>query len=165
MRFRLPRKRATQWAIMAALSLAPLTAGAVQPDEILPDPKLEARARDLSAELRCMVCQNQSIDDSNAELARDLRVLVRERLRAGDGDDQIRAYLVARYGDFILLKPPFKAETVALWSAPFIILLVGGGAIFLSSRRRQRPVSDPQILNERESVRLKTVLDRDAPPS
>jgi cytochrome c-type biogenesis protein CcmH len=156
-----------QWAakstIMAALLLAPLTARAVQPDEILADPKLEARARDLSAQLRCMVCQNQSIDDSNAELARDLRVLIRERLKAGDGDDAIRAYLVQRYGDFILLKPPFKAETVALWGAPFVILLAGGAAIFLSAKRRRAPVLEPQTLSEGESVRLKTVLDRDAP--
>jgi cytochrome c-type biogenesis protein CcmH len=162
MRFRLPRQRAIQWAITAALALAPMAARAVQPDEILADPKLEERARDLSAELRCMVCQNQSIDDSNAELARDLRLLVRERLKAGDGDEGIRKYLVERYGDFILLKPPLKAETVVLWAAPFIILLVGGGAIFIGARRRRTPVSEPQTLSDRESVKLKTVLDRDS---
>jgi cytochrome c-type biogenesis protein CcmH len=109
-----------------------------------------------------MVCQNQSIDDSNAELARDLRLLVRERLKAGDGDDQIRKYLVERYGDFILLKPPFKAETAILWAAPFIILLVGGCAIFIGAKRRRTPLSEPQTLSDRESVKLKTVLDRDA---
>jgi cytochrome c-type biogenesis protein CcmH len=148
----------------AALALAPMAAAAVQPDEILADPKLEARARDLSAELRCMVCQNQSIDDSNAELARDLRALVRERLKAGDGDDKIRSYLVERYGDFILLKPPFKADTIALWTAPFLILLVGGAAIFVSARRRRTPVLEPVTLSDGEAVKLKTVLDRDAPP-
>ena len=165
MAFRLQRQLAAKWMIAAALLWTPLTARAVQPDEILADPKLEARARDLSAQLRCMVCQNQSIDDSNAELARDLRLLVRERLKAGDSDAAIRAYLVQRYGDFILLKPPFKAETVALWGAPFIILLAGGAAIFLSLRRRQTPVSEAQNLSEGESVRLRTVLDPDAPSS
>jgi cytochrome c-type biogenesis protein CcmH len=157
------RQRAMLGAIAAVLMLAPLSARAVQPDEILADPKLEARARDLSAELRCMVCQNQSIDDSNAELARDLRVLVRERLNAGDSDARIRAYLVERYGDFILLKPPLKAETAVLWGAPFAILVVGGAAIFFSSRRRRTPVSG-QTLSDGERTRLKTVLDRDAPP-
>jgi cytochrome c-type biogenesis protein CcmH len=150
---------------VAALWLVPLAAGAVQPDEILADPKLEARARDLSAQLRCMVCQNQSIDDSNAELARDLRLLVRERLKAGDSDDAIRAYLVQRYGDFILLKPPVKAETLALWGAPIVILLVGGGAIFLNLRRRRAAVLEPQGLSEREAVELKTLLDRDSTSS
>jgi cytochrome c-type biogenesis protein CcmH len=161
MNFHLVRR----WMIVAALWLVPLTARAVQPDEILADPRLEARARDLSAQLRCMVCQNQSIDDSNAELARDLRVLVRERLKAGDSDDAIRAYLVQRYGDFILLKPPFKAETLALWGAPLVILLVGGGAVFLNSRRRRAAVLEPGALSEREAVRLKTLLDRDSPSS
>ncbi|MGA2638178.1 cytochrome c-type biogenesis protein [Methylocella sp.] len=151
--------------IVAAFWLVPLAAGAVQPDEILADPKLEARARDLSAQLRCMVCQNQSIDDSNAELARDLRLLVRERLTAGDSDDAIRAYLVQRYGDFILLKPPVKAETLALWGAPIVILLVGGAAIFLNSRRRRAAVLEPQGLSEREAVELKTLLDRDSTSS
>ena len=158
-----------RWAItaltLAACWLAPLSARAVQPDEILPDPKLEARVRDLSAQLRCMVCQNQSIDNSNAELARDLRVLVRERLKAGDSDDAIRAYLVQRYGDFILLKPPFKAETLALWGAPLVILLAGGAAIFLGARRRRAAVLEPDALSEREAVRLKTLLDGDASSS
>jgi cytochrome c-type biogenesis protein CcmH len=110
-----------------------------------------------------MVCQNQSIDDSNAELARDLRLLVRERLKAGDSDEQIRAYLVQRYGDFILLKPPLKAETIVLWTAPFVILLVGGAGIYVVARRRRTPAPEPKSLNERESERLRTVLDRDAP--
>ncbi len=151
--------------VVAAFWLVPLAAGAVQPDEILADPKLEARARDLSAQLRCMVCQNQSIDNSNAELARDLRLLVRERLKAGDSDDAIRTYLVQRYGDFILLRPPVKAETLALWGAPIVILLVGGGAIFLNSRRRRAAVLEPQGLSDREAVELKILLDRDSPSS
>jgi cytochrome c-type biogenesis protein CcmH len=159
------RRRAFGAIILAALWLAPLGARAVQPDEMLADPALEARARDLSAQLRCMVCQNQSIDDSNAELARDLRLLVRERLKAGDSDAAIRAYLVQRYGDFILLKPPFKPETLGLWGAPALILLIGGGAIFLNARRRPAAVSEPQGLSEREAVRLKSLLDRDSPSS
>ena len=117
------------------LFLSPLAAMAVQPGEIMTDPRLEARARALSAELRCMVCQNESIDESNADLARDLRLLVRERLQAGDSDDQIRAFLVRRYGDFILLKPPFKPETWLLWGAPFLVLLAGGCVILIARRR------------------------------
>ncbi len=146
--------------LAVVLALSPLAAKAVEPDEILPDAKLEARARNLSAQLRCMVCQNESIDDSGAELAKDLRLLVRERLKAGDSDDQIRAYLVQRYGDFILLKPPFKADTLALWGAPAIILLVGGGAIFLNLRRR-RVIATPTPLSDSEGARLKTLLDQD----
>ena len=99
---------------------------AVQPDEILPDPALEARARTLSRELRCMVCQNQSIDDSDAPLARDLRLLVRERLKAGDSDAQVLDFLIARYGQFVLLKPRFGWDTALLWLAPAGVLLVGG---------------------------------------
>ena len=98
---------------------------AVQPDEILSDPKLEVRARALSRELRCMVCQNQSIDDSDAPLARDLRVLVRERLVAGDSDAEVLDFLTARYGDFVLLKPRLTAHTALLWLAPFAIVLAG----------------------------------------
>jgi cytochrome c-type biogenesis protein CcmH len=130
---------------------------AVQPDEILADPALEARARALSAELRCMVCQNESIDDSHADLARDLRLLVRERLKAGDSDDRIRAYLVQRYGDFILLKPPFKFSTLLLWSAPFVVLLLGGTAIILAARRRTS-LADVRALSESEKARLDSLL-------
>lgn len=111
---------------LALALFAPGAAFAVQPDEVLPDPVLEQRARDLSAGLRCMVCQNQSIDDSDAPLARDLRLLVRERLKQGDSDSTVRDYLVARYGDFILLKPPLKPQTWILWATPVIFLLVGG---------------------------------------
>ncbi|HUI21264.1 MAG TPA: cytochrome c-type biogenesis protein [Methylocella sp.] len=140
--------------------LMPLGARAVQPDEILSDPNLEARARALSGELRCMVCQNESIDESNADLARDLRLLVRERLQAGDSDDQIRTFLVRRYGDFILLKPPFKLETWLLWGAPFLILLAGGCVIFFS-RRRRTDLAPPNSLSEAERVKLQAMLDED----
>ncbi len=138
----------------------PLAARAVQPDEIMADPKLEARARALSAELRCMVCQNESIDESNADLARDLRLLVRERLQAGDSDEQIRAFLVRRYGDFILLKPPFKSETWLLWGAPFLIL-IAGGAVILFARRRQSQSAAASALTEAERAKLDTLLDGD----
>jgi cytochrome c-type biogenesis protein CcmH len=137
--------------------LAPLAARAVQPDEIMTDPRLEARARALSAQLRCLVCQNESIDESHADLARDLRVLVRERLRAGDSDDKIRAFLVRRYGDFILLKPPFKLETWLLWGAPFLILLAGGGIIFVA-RRRQKSLAQENSLSEAERATLEAML-------
>jgi cytochrome c-type biogenesis protein CcmH len=139
------------------LLLAPLAARAVQPDEIMTDPRLEARARALSAQLRCLVCQNESIDESHADLARDLRVLVRERLQAGDSDDKIRAYLVLRYGDFILLKPPFKLETWLLWGAPFVILLAGGGIIFVA-RRRQKRLAQANNLSEAERATLEAML-------
>ncbi len=142
------------------LFLVPLMAKAVEPDEIMPDPKLEARARALSAELRCMVCQNESIDESHADLARDLRLLVRERLQAGDGDDQIRAFLVRRYGDFILLKPPFKLETWLLWGAPFLVLLTGA-CIILVARRRQQSIAPANLLSEAERAKLDAMLGDD----
>jgi len=142
------------------LFLVPLMAKAVEPDEIMPDPKLEARARALSAELRCMVCQNESIDESHADLARDLRLLVRERLHAGDSDDQIRAFLVGRYGDFILLKPPFKLETWLLWGAPFLVLLAGA-YIILVARRRQQSFAPANLLSEAERAKLDAMLGDD----
>jgi cytochrome c-type biogenesis protein CcmH len=142
------------------LVLTPLAAKAVQPDEIMTDPRLEARARALSTELRCMVCQNESIDESNADLARDLRLLVRERLQAGDSDDQIRAFLVRRYGDFILLKPPFKPETWPLWGAPFLVLLAGGCIIFIA-RRRQKSLVPANLLSEAERAKLNALLGED----
>lgn len=151
-----------RWAILASLLfLTPLAARAVQPDEIMGDPKLEARARALSAELRCMVCQNESIDESNADLARDLRLLVRERLQAGDSDEQIRAFLVRRYGDFILLKPPFKLETWLLWGAPFLVLLVGI-SIILVARRRQQSFTAANPLSEAERAKLDAILGDEA---
>jgi cytochrome c-type biogenesis protein CcmH len=141
-------------SLTCLLLLAPLAARAVQPDEIMTDPRLEARARALSAQLRCLVCQNESIDESHADLARDLRVLVRERLQAGDSEDQIRAFLVRRFGDFILLKPPFKFETWLLWGAPFLILLAGGGIIFVA-RRRQKSLAPANSLSLSEPERAK----------
>ena len=138
--------------------LASLTpALAVNPDEVLADPALEARARAISAELRCMVCQNQSIDDSNADLAKDLRVLVRERLTAGDTDDQVRAYLVSRYGEFVLLKPPLGFNTVLLWGMPVALLAIGGVVIFRQAVRRRRP--EPAApLSEDEQKALDAIL-------
>ncbi len=122
-------------ALLACLMLM-TPAQAVEPGEALADPALEARARDLSSDLRCLVCQNQSIDDSHAPLAKDLRLLVRERLAAGDTDAQVRDYLVQRYGDFVLLKPPLRIGTLLLWGAPLMVLLAGGLGLILASRRR-----------------------------
>jgi len=123
------------------LMTAAMPAFAVQPDEVLKDPVLEARARALSRDLRCMVCQNQSIDDSEAPLARDLRILVRERLTAGDSDKQVIDFLVARYGDFVLLKPPFTAQTLLLWLTPVLVLLIAGTGLLLWMRRRSADLS------------------------
>lgn len=111
--------------LASAFLLAAAPAFAVNPDEVLADPALEARARALSAELRCMVCQNQSIDDSNAELARDLRLLVRERLKNGDSDEAVIEYVVSRYGEFVLLNPRLRGETLLLWGAPIVLFLAG----------------------------------------
>lgn len=139
--------------------LAPSLARAVQPDEILPDVKLEARARAISAGLRCLVCQNESIDDSKAELARDLRLLVRERLKLGDSDEQVRAFLVKRYGNFILLKPPLDLETAFLWGMPALVLAAGGIALLFGFSRLQSTPEAP--LSEAERDRLAAVLDAD----
>src|SRR6185312_12072380 len=129
-----------RWLRHVVVVLALLNASAafaVQPDEMLPNPVLEARARHLSKELRCMVCQNQSIDDSDAPLARDIRLLVRERLTAGDSDGQVLDFLTARYGDFVLLKPPFAWRTAALWLTPLAVLLIGAGGLIVVLRRRR----------------------------
>jgi len=141
------------------LVFAALPAFAVQPDEMLPDPAMEARARALSAELRCMVCQNESIDDSDAPLARDLRLLVRDRIKAGDSDAAVKAFLVARYGDFILLKPPFEWRTIALWTAPF--LLLAAGAIGIAVAARRRPAAAAEGLSEAERTKVEEILRRD----
>ena len=125
---------------LAVLGLSP--ARAVLPDEVMSDPAREARARDLSRELRCMVCQNQSIDDSEAPLARDLRLLVRERIAAGDSDSQVIDFLVARYGEFVLLKPRFERQTLALWLVPPLVLIGGGLALWRQVRRRSRAGSE-----------------------
>src|SRR6266542_6188969 len=125
------------------LSVSLGSAMAVQPDEILPDPKLEGRARALSHELRCMVCQNQSIDDSDAPLARDLRILVRERLKAGDGDAQVLDFLTARYGEFVLLRPPLGWHTALLWLAPSGVLILGIFTLIIARRRRVSGATEP----------------------
>ena len=129
---------------------------AVQPDEILKDPGLEARARALSAGLRCLVCQNQSIDDSDAPLARDLRILIRERLTAGESDAQVTDFIVARYGDFVLLKPRFAARTAVLWAAPFVVLL--GAALFLLRRRKIAAAANEAPLSPEERAALDRAL-------
>ena len=139
------------------LVFAALPAFAVQPDEMLPDPAMEARARALSAELRCMVCQNESIDDSAAPLARDLRLLVRDRIKAGDSDAAVKAFLVARYGDFILLKPPLNAHTWLLWATPPAVLVIGGIVAFVVLRRRGRP-GPPPALDAGEQAALDRLL-------
>ena len=139
--------------LIALLALA-APALAVQPDEMLQDPALEARARALSRELRCMVCQNQSIDDSDAPLARDLRLLVRDRLRAGDSDQQVIDFLVARYGDFVLLKPPFTWHTMLLWLTPLLVLAAGGAGLLRLARARRAAAHPPAPLTETEQRRI-----------
>ncbi|AZV22945.1 MAG: cytochrome c-type biogenesis protein CcmH [Mesorhizobium sp.] len=135
------------------------TASAVRPDEVLPDPTLEARARALSEGLRCMVCQNQSIDESDADLARDLRVLVRQRLVAGDTDQQVMDYVVSRYGEFVLLKPRFDLRNALLWGTPVLLLLVGGVFIVLTARSRR--VLATNALTTEEQAALDAILRRD----
>ena len=138
-------------------------AHAVMPDEVLSDPALEARARALSQDLRCLVCQNQSIDDSNAPLARDLRIILRGRLNVGDSDEQAMAYLQARYGNFVLLKPPFELSTALLWIGPGLILLAAGGIFAGYARRTQRqPHVLPQPLTDAERLQI-AALTGDAP--
>lgn len=144
-------------AVMVFLSLGLVQAQAVRPDEVLADPQLEQRARDLSAELRCMVCQNQSIDGSDAELARDLRVLVRERLVAGDTDAQVIDFVVSRYGEFVLLKPKFNSRNAVLWATPAILLALGGAVLVLTVRRRRKRVQ-PVALSDEESEALRKML-------
>ncbi|MEZ5853935.1 MAG: cytochrome c-type biogenesis protein [Hyphomicrobiaceae bacterium] len=148
-------------ALGASLSGADV-AKAVQPDEMLSDPALESRARALSAGLRCLVCQNQSIDDSNAPLARDLRIIVRERLKAGDSDDQVREFLVARFGEFVLLRPPLSTGTVLLWLTPLLLLGAGGILAYRQTARRgpadQKPAEVPLSTNEAD--RLAEILKK-----
>ncbi|KSV85261.1 MULTISPECIES: cytochrome c-type biogenesis protein [unclassified Sinorhizobium] len=140
------------------LLLSPVgSAFAVNPDEVLADPALEARARAISAELRCMVCQNQSIDDSNAELAKDLRVLVRERLANGDSDEAVIDYVVSRYGEFVLLKPRFETKTLILWGMPATLLLVGAITLVIAARRRGAQAKGTP-LSEDEKEKLKKLL-------
>ncbi len=143
--------------IMLVIS-APLAA--LGPDEILPDPALESRARELSAGLRCLVCQNQSIDDSDAELARDLRVLVRERLVAGDSNDEVEQYIVDRYGEYVLLNPRMGAHTLILWVSAPILLLVGLAALLLA-RRQMVPPAAPALTQEEQAVLAELQRDKD----
>jgi cytochrome c-type biogenesis protein CcmH len=128
-----------RWLIALVLIACSTLALAVQPDEMMKDPALEARARELSAQLRCLVCQNESIDDSEASLARDIRLLIRERIAKGESNGQVRDFLVSRYGDFILLKPPLKPETLLLWVSAPATLLIGAIAIVAAARRRRPP--------------------------
>ena len=145
-------------AFVFALTLLTATtpAFAVEPDEILADPRLEARARTISKDLRCVVCQNQSIDDSRADIARDMRLLVRERLVAGDADQQVVDYLVARYGEYVLLNPPFRAATLGLWIGPPVMVLIVGAIIFMAFRAQQHhaPVGAPDPLSPSDRRRL-----------
>lgn len=153
-------------AIVLALVLA-VPAGAVEPDEILPDAGMEARARVISAELRCLVCQNQSIDDSNAPLAKDLRLVVRERLTKGESDEAVLSYVVARYGEFVLLTPPFKLSTLLLWIAPLLCLvgigyaLLGSSGLFAGTRPTAAlpGAGAADRLSTDEEKRLKALLD------
>lgn len=148
-------------ALLMACASLPGAAFAVDPDEMLNDPALEARARAISQQLRCLVCQNQSIDDSQADLARDLRILVRERLKAGDSDKQVIDFVVARYGDFVLLKPPVNEQTLGLWFGPLALVALGLGGIAVYFARRRR--SAPRELSATERRRLEELLKSDAP--
>ena len=161
------RKLIVILAVLLLAAFAAPAAYAVQPDEIMTDPAKEARARELSRELRCMVCQNQSIDDSDAPLARDLRLLVRERIAGGDSDSQVINFLVARYGEFVLLKPRLSPHTLLLWLLPPLALIGGGLALWFYSRRRANAGSaaDPSLLHltEDEEARLQRLLAAEAP--
>ena len=153
---------------LASLSLAALLAVsapalAVDPSEMLKDPGLEARAQHLGKELRCLVCQNESIEDSNADLAKDLRIIVRERIAQGQSDEQVRAFVVDRYGDYVLLKPPFKASTLVLWVGPFVFFLAGLAAVVAFFRRRGVSAAPPAPapLSAEEKRRLEALLKDD----
>jgi cytochrome c-type biogenesis protein CcmH len=154
MRFR----RSPLVLFLAMTLLAALPAHAVEPDEVLQDPALETRAREISEGLRCLVCQNQSIDDSGAPLAKDLRLLVRERLKAGDSNQQIVDFIVARYGEFVLLKPRFETHTLVLWLATPAVFLAAILIIALAFRRRRAEAQNPAPLNIAEKRRLKRLL-------
>jgi cytochrome c-type biogenesis protein CcmH len=145
-------------ASLLAILLLAAPAGAVQPDEVLKDPAMERRARDISAGLRCLVCQNQSIDESDAPLAKDLRVLVRERLKAGDSDGAIQDYVVARYGEFVLLRPVFGLHTLLLWLTPVLVFSLGALGLYSALRRRRTAEARP--LDEQEKAALEQVLRR-----
>jgi len=148
--------------LVLILALLSAPAFAVEPDERLADPGLENRAREVSKALRCVVCQNETIDDSSAELAKDMRILVRERIANGDSNEQVLAYMVQRYGDFVLLKPRMTADTVALWFGPFVVLVIGG---IMAARRLRKPVAatTPAALSDDEARELIS-LNKDAVP-
>ena len=147
--------------LLIILLLLPGAALAVQPNEMLADPALEARARTISADLRCLVCQNQSIDDSDADLAHDLRILVRQRLQAGDSDAQAKQYIVDRYGDYVLLNPPFKLATLVLWLGPCAMLFAAIAAALLFYRHRnEMPVDPGRPLSAEEKQRLAALIDK-----
>ena len=157
-------RRALPALFLAVMALAIGTAHAVLPDEMLADPAQEARAREISKDLRCLVCQNQSIDDSNADLARDMRILVRERIKAGDSDQEIRDFLVARYGDFVLLKPPVEPETYALWLTPPLALLIGAGILIVWYRGRQAgsaATTEQAALSPDDEARIRALMGND----
>ena len=153
------------WLLLAvAILAASRPAVAVEPNEMLADPALEARARDISRELRCVVCQNESIDESDADLAHDLRVLVRERLTAGDSDQQVVQFVVDRYGDFVLLRPPVKPATYLLWASPAILLLIAAGIIAIYLRRHRSAGATVPPLTEEEQARVDALLKADGEP-
>ena len=139
---------------VALLSVGALAAVAVD-EGALKDPVLEAKARDIMKDIRCLVCQNQSIEDSGADLAQDLRQIVRERVVAGDGPEEVKAYLVDRYGDWVLLRPPFKARTAVLWFAPALFLVIGLGGMFFFVRRRSTAVENATPLSDEDEARIK----------
>jgi len=149
-------------ALMLAAALAPLPAHAVRPDEMLSDPALEVRARDIGKELRCLVCRNQSVDDSDASLAHDLRVLVRQRLTAGDSDAQVVAYVRSRYGDYVLLRPPFQLDTWLLWGGPAAIFIIGLCGVGRYLWRQARMTGAPPLSPDEER-RLANILDEKPP--
>ena len=145
--------------VLLLMALLALPALAVEPSEMLKDPALESRAREIGQALRCVVCQNQSIDDSAAEVARDMRRAVRERLSAGDSDDQVFDFMVARYGDYVLLKPPFKLGTLLLWLGAPLVLLIAAATIMLTALRRRATAPLPPLSDE-ERERLRSLLGR-----
>jgi cytochrome c-type biogenesis protein CcmH len=151
--------RRLAFAALFALGLS-APALAADPSEMLKDPALEARAERLGKELRCLVCQSESIEDSNADLAKDLRIIVRERIAGGESDEQVKKFVVDRYGDYVLLKPPFKATTLVLWVGPFALLVLGLVAVWAFYRRRTGPgaPAQPAPLSEAEKRRLAALL-------
>jgi cytochrome c-type biogenesis protein CcmH len=155
------RRLLASLCLLAAIGLS--AAHAVLPDEMMSDPAKEARARNLSRELRCMVCQNQSIDDSEAPLARDLRLLVRERIAAGDSDSQVIDFLVARYGEFVLLKPRFERQTLLLWLVSPLLLFGGGTVLWMYTRRRAKGASETSSLSAEEEAKIAALMSADSP--